>query len=80
MMNRLCFRALLIVAALLVNSPLLADGLEPFTPPPLADLDAKANWIDQPVVDAMELRRKKEEAEKKEPTTAASAPTPTTRK
>src|SRR5687767_12144714 len=31
------------------------DGLaelEPFDPPSLADLDGKADWVDQPVVDA----------------------------
>lgn len=32
--------------------------LEPFTPPSLEELDAKANWFSQPVEDAMELLRK----------------------
>ena len=35
----------------------LGDLLEPFDPPPLAELDAKAQWIDQPVLDSMELLR-----------------------
>ena len=35
----------------------LGDLLEPFDPPPLAELDAKAGWTDQPVLDSMELLR-----------------------
>jgi len=35
----------------------LGNLLEPFAPPPLAELDAKAGWIDQPVLDSMELLR-----------------------
>ena len=39
----------------------LGDDIEPFTPPPLADLDKTAEWIDSPVVEAMaELRKAKE--------------------
>lgn len=32
--------------------------LEPFDAPPLAELDAKAEWVDQPVFDAMDRLRK----------------------
>lgn len=32
-----------------------AGGLQPFTAPPLAELDAKAEWIDQPVEDGLKL-------------------------
>ncbi|HVW38891.1 MAG TPA: ABC transporter substrate-binding protein, partial [Pirellulales bacterium] len=32
--------------------------LEPFDAPPLAELDAKAEWVDQPVVDATDRLRK----------------------
>ena len=33
--------------------------LEPFTPPDLKDLDAKAKWEKQPVLDSMELLKAK---------------------
>jgi len=33
--------------------------LEPFDPPPLEELDAKAEWIDQPVLDSLELLRER---------------------
>ncbi len=36
----------------------------PFVPPPLADIDAKAGWIDQPVKDTLHLLREKQAAEK----------------
>lgn len=39
------------------------DRLEPFDPPTLADLDAKANWEDQPVVDSMKLLRERQAGE-----------------
>jgi peptide/nickel transport system substrate-binding protein len=42
----------------------LGDMIEPFTPPTLAELDAKAEWTESPVVDAMERLR---EAKKDEP-------------
>src|SRR3954447_3294651 len=42
----------------------LGDLIEPFTPPPLAELDKTAQWSESPVVDAMERLR---EAKKKEP-------------
>jgi peptide/nickel transport system substrate-binding protein len=29
-------------------------SLEPFTPPPLAEIDAKAEWIDGPIVDSLD--------------------------
>ncbi|WP_437225202.1 ABC transporter substrate-binding protein [Planctomicrobium sp. SH661] len=32
-------------------------GIEPFDPPTLAELDAEANWQDQPVIDAMDAYR-----------------------
>ncbi len=35
----------------------LGDLLEPFEAPPLAVLDAKAGWIDRPVLDSMQLLR-----------------------
>ncbi len=38
--------------------------IEPFTPPPLADLDQRAEWIDQPVLDALELLRVRQAHEK----------------
>lgn len=42
-----------------------AAELQPFTPPSLAELDAKADWIDQPVVDFM--ARLRQELEKEQP-------------
>ncbi len=39
-------------------APPAAAGLEPFTPPSLSDLDAKAKWFSQPVEDGLELLRK----------------------
>jgi peptide/nickel transport system substrate-binding protein len=39
----------------------LGDLLEPFTPPPLAEVERTAEWEDQPVVDSMELMRKHQE-------------------
>jgi peptide/nickel transport system substrate-binding protein len=43
----------------------LADLVEPFTPPPLEELDAKVEWVEQPVFDSIELLRQRQE---KEPT------------
>jgi peptide/nickel transport system substrate-binding protein len=37
----------------------LGDMLEPFDPPPLAELNKTAEWIDQPVLDSAENLRKK---------------------
>ncbi|MFZ5829836.1 MAG: peptide-binding protein [Planctomycetota bacterium] len=42
----------------------LGDLLEPFTPPTLAELDAKAEWVDMPVLDSMELLRQRQADEK----------------
>ncbi|HEY4233358.1 MAG TPA: ABC transporter substrate-binding protein [Lacipirellulaceae bacterium] len=38
----------------------LGDLIEPFTPPPLAEVDKVAEWIDQPVLDSMDILRKKQ--------------------
>ncbi len=38
--------------------------LQPFNAPPLAELDAKAEWEDQPVRDALELLRQRQAEEK----------------
>lgn len=40
------------------------EGLKPFDPPPLAELDAKAQWVDQPVKDALQLLRDRQAKEK----------------
>jgi peptide/nickel transport system substrate-binding protein len=32
-------------------------GIEPFDPPPLAEIDAAAKWVDRPVLDGLELLR-----------------------
>jgi len=37
-----------------------APLLEPFDPPPLDEIEAKVKWVDQRVVDTMELRREDE--------------------
>ena len=42
----------------------LGDLVEPFTPPPLAELDRTAEWVDQSVEDSMELLRRRLEGEK----------------
>ncbi len=41
----------------------LGDLLEPFDPPELAELDATADWTARPVLDSMELLRKRQEEE-----------------
>src|SRR5580698_1196881 len=38
--------------------------IEPFTPPTLAELDAKAEWNDQPVLDGLTLLKEKQAKEK----------------
>src|SRR5438552_2817929 len=38
--------------------------LQPFTPPPLAEIDAKAEWEDSPVRDTLALLRKRQATEK----------------
>ncbi len=40
----------------------LGDLIQPFTPPPLAELDKTAGWVDNPVLSGMEIMRKKQEA------------------
>jgi peptide/nickel transport system substrate-binding protein len=51
----------------------LGDLIEPFTPPPLAELDKTAHWIDKPVRDGMEIMRKKQAAEGPPPVSVADA-------
>lgn len=41
----------------------LGDLLEPFKPPTLAELNAKVQWVDMPVLDSMDLLRKRQEKE-----------------
>jgi peptide/nickel transport system substrate-binding protein len=41
----------------------LGDLLKPFTPPPLAEIDAKAEWVDQPVLDSLVLLRERQKDE-----------------
>lgn len=44
------------------NKPFqLGDMIAPFTPPPLAEIDKTAEWIDRPVLDGAEILRKKQE-------------------
>lgn len=45
---------------------------EKFTPPPLAEIDARAEWIDQPVVDTLAALRKKQADEKPLATVSAA--------
>ena len=40
----------------------LGDLLEPFAPPPLAELEQTVEWDDRPVLDGIEAMRKKQEA------------------
>ena len=48
----------LIGTATQAAAPPSTPGLEPFTPPTLEELDAKAKWFSQPVEDGLELLRK----------------------
>jgi peptide/nickel transport system substrate-binding protein len=41
----------------------LGDLIEAFDPPSLEEIDAKAEWIDKPVLDSMELLRQKQAGE-----------------
>jgi peptide/nickel transport system substrate-binding protein len=41
----------------------LGDLIGEFTPPPLAEIDAKAEWVDKPVLDGMVLLRDKQAGE-----------------
>lgn len=43
-----------------VKSFVLGDLIEPFDPPTLEEIDKTAEWIDQPVLDGMELMRKEQ--------------------
>jgi peptide/nickel transport system substrate-binding protein len=45
---------------------------EPFDPPPLADLDRDAKWIDRPVRDGLKLLRDEQAKERPEDTAAAA--------
>jgi peptide/nickel transport system substrate-binding protein len=51
----------------------LGDLIAPFTPPPLAEIDKTADWIDHPLIDGMELLRKKQEKEGPPPVTVDEA-------
>ncbi len=37
------------------TASVVGEGLKPFTPPPLAEIDAKAEWISMPVEDSLKL-------------------------
>jgi peptide/nickel transport system substrate-binding protein len=41
-----------------------SQGVEPFKAPPLAELDAKADWQPQPVLEGLELMRERQSKEK----------------
>lgn len=41
----------------------LGDMIEPFTPPSLEELDKTAEWIDQPVLDSLELLKERQAGE-----------------
>ena len=43
----------------------LGDLVEPFNPPPLAELDKAAGWYDRPVLDGMEVLRQQQANEPK---------------
>jgi peptide/nickel transport system substrate-binding protein len=51
----------------------LGDLLEPFTPPPLAELDKTAGWIDRPVLDGADVLRKQQESSGPTPVTVEEA-------
>ena len=51
----------------------LGDLLEPFKPPTLDELDAKVEWIDRPVLDAMELLRERQKKEGQPPLSVREA-------
>jgi len=48
----------------------LGDLVEKFTPPALAELDAKAEWTDKPVLDGLQLLRDKQAGETSQVTVA----------
>ncbi len=47
----------------LVKTFVLGDLIEPFDPPSLEEIDKLAEWVDQPVLDGMELMRKEQAEE-----------------
>lgn len=51
----------------------LGDLLEPFDPPPLAELDKTAEWVDQPVRSGMDELRKQQQAEGPPPVSVPEA-------
>jgi peptide/nickel transport system substrate-binding protein len=51
----------------------LGDLIEPFTPPPLAEIDKTVDWADHPVLSGMEIMRKKQEAMGPPPVSVAEA-------
>jgi peptide/nickel transport system substrate-binding protein len=51
----------------------LGDLIAPFTPPPLAEIEKTASWVDNPVLDGMELLRKRHEAMGPPPVSVAEA-------
>lgn len=51
----------------------LGDLVDPFTPPPLAEIDKTAEWTDHPLMDGMEILRKKQEQEGPPPVTVDQA-------
>ena len=51
----------------------LGDLVDPFTPPPLAEIDKTAEWTDHPLMDGMEILRKKQEKEGPPPVTVDQA-------
>jgi peptide/nickel transport system substrate-binding protein len=51
----------------------LGDLVEPFAPPPLAEIDKTAEWTDHPLMDGMEILRKKQEQEGPPPLTVEQA-------
>jgi peptide/nickel transport system substrate-binding protein len=51
----------------------LGDLIEPFDPPPLADLEKSTEWADRPVLDGMEVLRGKQQAAGAPPLTVDEA-------
>jgi len=51
----------------------LGDLIEPFDPPTLKELDARAGWIDRPVLDSAELLRDRQKKEGPPPLTVKEA-------
>jgi peptide/nickel transport system substrate-binding protein len=51
----------------------LGDLVEPFDPPPLAEIDKTAEWEDRPVLDGMDILRSQQDAEQPPPIPATQA-------